>query len=156
MIRASDPDAVIIVGTRGWSSLGVSEGANADEVINSPVNASNIMYAFHFYAASHQDLYRAEVQRAAAALPLFVTEFGTVDYTGDGGVDVGSTNAWINLLDQLKIGYANWTYSDANEGSGAFNPGTCNSGNFSGTSNLTASGSLLRSRISTPDNFPTS
>lgn len=156
VIRANDPDAVIIVGTRGWSSLGVSEGSNADEVINNPVNASNIMYAFHFYAASHQDFYRTEVQRAAATLPLFVTEFGTVDYTGDGGVDVGSTNAWLNLLDQLKIGYANWTYSDANEGSGAFNPGTCNSGNFSGTSNLTASGNLLRSRISTPDNFPTS
>ena len=42
-----------------------------------PVNATNIMYAFHFYAASHTDNYRSVVSRAAGRLPLFVTEFGT-------------------------------------------------------------------------------
>ncbi len=153
VIRANDPDAVVIVGTRGWSSLGVSDGSNANEVINSPVNASNIMYAFHFYAASHKDNYRAEVERAARSLPLFVTEFGTVTYTGGGAVDVSSSTAWLDLLDRLKIGYANWTYSDANEGSAAFRAGACASGNYS-SSNLSESGSFMRNRIRTPDNFP--
>ena len=72
------PGRVVIVGTRGWSSLGVSDGANATEIVNDPVDATNIMYTFHFYAASHGDDYRAEVPRAAPELPLFVTEFGTV------------------------------------------------------------------------------
>ncbi|MGC5054161.1 cellulase family glycosylhydrolase [Micromonospora sp. DT48] len=156
VIRANDPDAVVIVGTRAWSSLGVSEGSSHDEIANNPVNASNVMYAFHFYAASHLDNYRAEVERAAARLPLFVTEFGTVDYTGDGGVDLASSTQWLDLLDRLKIGYANWTFSDKAEGSAALRPGTCNGSDYTGTSVLTASGAFMRERIRTPDNFPTS
>ncbi|MEU4156816.1 cellulase family glycosylhydrolase [Actinoplanes sp. NPDC026670] len=147
VIRANDPDGVVIVGTRGWSSLGVSEGSNSSEIVSNPVSAANVMYAFHYYAASHKDNYRAEVERAAASLPLFVTEFGTVTYTGDGAVDTASSNAWFDLLDRLKIGYANWTYSDASEGSAAFKPGTCNAGSFAGTGSLTESGALLRNRI---------
>ncbi|PZF85824.1 glycoside hydrolase family 5 protein, partial [Micromonospora endophytica] len=156
VIRANDPDAVVIVGTRAWSSLGVSEGGNHTEIVNNPVNANNVMYAFHFYAASHKDNYRAEVERAAARLPLFVTEFGTVDYTGDGAADLASSTQWLDLLDRLKIGYANWTFSDKAEGSAALRPGTCNGGNYTGTSVLTPSGVFMRDRIRTPDNFPTS
>ncbi|MET7275474.1 cellulase family glycosylhydrolase [Streptomyces flaveolus] len=155
VIRAADPDAVVIVGTRGWSSLGVSDGSTETEVVNNPVNASNIMYAFHFYAASHKENYRATVSRAAARLPLFVTEFGTVSATGGGALDRTSTTAWLDLLDQLKISYANWTYSDADESSAAFKPGTCDGGDYSGSGVLTESGALVKSRISTADNFPT-
>ncbi|MDN3259220.1 cellulase family glycosylhydrolase [Streptomyces sp. CSDS2] len=156
VIRAADPDAVIIVGTRGWSSLGVSDGSNETEVVNNPVNATNIMYAFHFYAASHKDNYRATVSRAASKLPLFVTEFGTVSATGGGTMDRSSTTAWLDLLDQLKISYANWTYSDANESSAAFKPGTCDGTDYSSSGVLSESGALLKSRISTADSFPTS
>ncbi|MFE0593162.1 cellulase family glycosylhydrolase [Micromonospora echinospora] len=156
VIRANDPDAVVVVGTRAWSSLGVSEGGNSTEIINNPVNASNVMYAFHFYAASHRDNYRAELERAATRLPMFVTEFGTVDYTGDGGVDLASSTTWLDLLDRLKISYANWTYSDKAEGSAAFRPGTCYGNTYAGTAVLTESGAFMRSRIRTPDNFPTS
>ncbi|MDQ0793885.1 cellulase family glycosylhydrolase [Streptomyces sp. B1I3] len=156
VIRAADPDAVVIVGTRGWSSLGVSDGSSESEVVNSPVNATNIMYAFHFYAASHKDNYRAAVSRAASKLPLFVTEFGTVSATGGGAMDRASTTAWLDLLDQLKIGYANWTYSDASESSAAFKPGTCSGSDYSSSGVLTESGTLLKNRISTADNFPTS
>jgi endoglucanase len=156
VIRAADPDAVVIVGTRGWSSLGVSDGSNESEIVNNPVNATNIMYAFHFYAASHKDNYRATVSRAASQLPLFVTEFGTVTATGGGAMDRASTTAWLDLLDQLKIGYANWTYSDANESSAAFRPGTCDGSDYSSSGVLTESGTLIKSRISTSDNFPTS
>ncbi|MFI5571513.1 cellulase family glycosylhydrolase [Streptomyces sp. NPDC051740] len=156
VIRAADPDAVVIVGTRGWSSLGVSDGSSESEVVDNPVDATNIMYAFHFYAASHKDNYRAAVSRAASRLPLFVSEFGTVSATGGGAVDRASSTAWLDLLDQLKISYANWTYSDADEGSAAFRPGTCDGTDYNGSGVLTESGALLKSRISTPDDFPTS
>jgi endoglucanase len=152
VIRAADPDAVVIVGTRGWSSLGVSDGSSETEILNNPVNATNIMYTFHFYAASHKDNYRSTVSRAAAKLPLFVTEFGTVSATGGGALDQASTTAWLDLLDQLKIGYANWTYSDADESSAALRPGTCTGGDY-GSGALTESGALVKSRISTPDSF---
>jgi endoglucanase len=159
VIRAADPDAVIIVGTRGWSSLGVSDGSDENEIVNNPVNASNIMYTFHFYAASHKDNYRTAVTRAAARLPLFVTEFGTVSATGGGSVDTASSTAWLDLLDRLKLSYANWTYSDADEGSAAFKAGACSAttyAGYAGTGPLNPSGVLVRSRIMTADNFPTS
>ena len=72
--------------------------------------------------------------------------------TGGGTLDQASTAAWLNLLDQLRIGYANWTYSDANESSAALSPGTC-AGSDYGAGRLTASGALVKSRISTPDSF---
>ncbi|BCJ40273.1 hypothetical protein GCM10010168_31310 [Actinoplanes ianthinogenes] len=153
VIRANDPDGVVVVGTRGWSSLGVSEGSSSTEIINNPVNAANVMYAFHFYAASHKDNYRAEVTKAAASLPLFVTEFGTVSASGDGAVDTTSTDAWLDLLDKLKISYANWNFGDKSEGSSILKSGACGGGTFSGTGPLTESGRLIRSRIRTADDF---
>ena len=155
IIRAADPDAVIIVGTRGWSSLGVSDGSSSAEIVANPIAFSNIMYTFHFYAASHYDSYRNEVRNAASKLPIFVTEFGTTSATGGGTVDIGSSTTWLDLLDSLKISYVNWTYSDADESSAAFKPGTC-SGSSYGTGQLTQSGHFVRSRIVTPDSFPTS
>lgn len=156
VIRGNDPDGVVIVGTRGWSSLGVSEGGNESEVINNPVNAQNVMYAFHFYAASHQGPYRDAVSRAASRIPLFVTEFGTVDYTGSGPFDQASSTTWLNLLDSLKISYANWTFSDHTESSAALLSGTCSGSNYTGDGVLKPSGQFMRSRIMTADNFPTS
>jgi len=156
VIRAADPDGVVLVGTRAWSSLGVSEGANETEVINNPVNAANIMYTFHFYASSHQANYRATVSRAAARLPLFVSEFGTQTASGDGANDLGSSGEWIDLLDRLKIGYAVWSWSDYSATNAVLKPGTCAGGNYRGTGVLSQSGTFIRGRISTPDNFPTS
>ena len=110
-----------------------------------------MMYTFHFYAASHKDKYRAAVARAADRLPLFVTEFGTVSATGGGNVDLNSSTAWLDLLDSKKISYANWTYSDANESSAAFKPGTCAAGSYTNSSSLSESGAWVRGRIRTAD-----
>ncbi|WP_372451699.1 glycoside hydrolase family 5 protein, partial [Glycomyces salinus] len=52
VIRQHDSDGVVLLGTADWSSLGVSGGTDEQEVIDDPVDASNIMYTFHFYAAS--------------------------------------------------------------------------------------------------------
>ena len=147
VIRAQDPDAIVVVGTRGFSSLGIAEGSNAGETIDNPLNFPNIMYAFHFYAASHQDNYRAELTAAAARLPMFVTEFGTVTFTGNGTFDRASSTTWLNLLDRLRISYANWTFSDIDESSAALEPGTCSGSKYAGPSVLTESGAFIRSRL---------
>jgi endoglucanase len=147
VIRAQDPDAVVIVGTRGFSSLGIAEGSSSAETIADPIKLPNVMYAFHFYAASHRDNYRAQITKAAAELPMFVTEFGTVTFTGNGTFDAASTTTWLDLLDRLKISYANWTFSDIDESSAALKPGACASGKFAGAGVLTPSGKLIRSRL---------
>ncbi|WP_433300861.1 glycoside hydrolase family 5 protein [Actinoplanes sp. CA-030573] len=147
VIRQQDPDAVVIVGTRGFSSLGIAEGSGAAETIADPLDFADVMYAFHFYAASHKDNYRAELTKAAARLPMFVTEFGTVTFTGGGTFDAESTNTWLDLLDRLKISYANWTFSDIDESSAALRPGTCQGAQFADTGVLSPSGKLIRARI---------
>jgi endoglucanase len=149
VIRAESPDSVVFVGTRGFSSLGVSEGANETEVINDPVEAENVVYTFHFYAASHKDFQRETVARAAQSLPLFVSEFGTQTFTGDGANDLESSTQWLDLLKELKIGYAMWSYSDGRETNSAFVQGTCQGTDYSSAAVLTESGRFIFDRITT-------
>ncbi|MEV5434342.1 glycoside hydrolase family 5 protein [Streptomyces sp. NPDC052701] len=156
VIRAVDPDAPVLVGTRAWSSFGVSEGADESEVVADPVDAPNIMYTFHFYADSHRDEYLATLSRAADRLPVFVTEFGTQNYAGEGGNDFAMSQRYLDLMADKKIGWVNWNYSDDHRTGAVFNTGTCaNDGPWTGTSSLKPAGVWIRDRIRTPDDFPT-
>lgn len=156
VIRQHDPDAVIIVGTPGWSSLGVSDGGNALEIVNAPVNAANVMYTFHFYAASHLDSYRNELAWAADRLPIFVTEWGSQQFTGDGANDFSSAQAYLDLMAAKKISWTSWNYSDDERSGAAFLVGTCPGGPWADLSRLKPAGAWVRERIrNPPDNFPT-
>ncbi|WP_341720788.1 cellulase family glycosylhydrolase [Micromonospora sp. FIMYZ51] len=149
VIRNNAPESVVLVGTRGFSSLGLSEGSDETEIIDDPVTFDNIMYTFHFYAASHGADRRAVVARAAQRLPLFVSEFGTQTFTGDGDNDFDSTTAWLDLLKEHKISYAMWSFSDGRETNSTFVPGTCAGTEYAGNDVLTEAGRYLRSRILT-------
>ncbi|MFF8102900.1 glycoside hydrolase family 5 protein [Streptomyces sp. NPDC016640] len=155
VIRAVDPDAPVLVGTRAWSSLGVSEGADESEVVNNPVDASNIMYTFHFYAASHRDEYLAALSRAADRIPVFVTEFGTQNYAGEGEDDFAMAQRYLDLMASRKISWTNWNFSDDHRSGAVFTTGTCaGDGPWTGTSSLKPAGVWVRDRIRSPDGFP--
>jgi len=149
VIRAESPDSVVLVGTRGFSSLGLTDGADETEIINDPIDAENVVYTFHFYAASHLDDRRAAVARAAESLPLFVSEFGTQTFTGNGPNDLASATEWLDLLASLKIGYAMWSFSDSSDTNSALVEGTCQGDDFTGTDVLSESGNFIRDRIRT-------
>ncbi|MBY0427133.1 MAG: glycoside hydrolase family 5 protein, partial [Cytophagales bacterium] len=51
-IRAIDPDNLIIMGTRNWSS-------RPDEAAANPARVSNMAYTIHFYSATHKGDIRA-------------------------------------------------------------------------------------------------
>lgn len=154
VIRAHDPEAVVLVGTPDWSSLGVSgSGGGVDTIAANPVSGGNLMYVFHFYAASHRDLYYNTLSQAADRLPIFVTEFGTQDYSGDGANDFTMAQRYIDLMATKKISWTNWNFSDDFRSGAVFTTGTCNSGQFSGTSRLKQAGTWIRDRIRTPDDF---
>jgi endoglucanase len=155
VIRAQSPNAVILLGTRGWSSLGISDGASETEIVNNPVNATNVMYTFHFYAASHGAAYLNALSRAAGKLPMFVTEFGTQEFTGGGANNFVQAQKYLNLMANKKISWVNWNYSDDSRSGAVFKAGTCPSGNFAGTSALKPAGAWVRARIRSPDNFST-
>jgi endoglucanase len=156
VIRAKDPDGVVFVGTHGWASLGISDGRTETDIINNPINATNFMYTFHFYAASHHDEYFNALSRAADKIPLFVTEFGTQTYTGDGGNDFTYSQKYLDFLAGKKIGWTNWNFSDDFRSGAVFKDGTCAGNSFTGTSVLKPAGVWIRDRIRTPDDFPTS
>lgn len=157
VIRGIDSNAPVLVGTRAWSSFGVSEGGNETEVVNNQVNASNIMYTFHFYAFSHREEYLDTLSRAADRIPVFVTEFGTQNYAGEGSNDFAMTQKYLDLMAAKKISWTNWNFSDDNRSGAVFKEGTCNSnGPWTGTSSLKPAGVWIRDRIRTADNFPTS
>ena len=149
VVRKNSPNSVVLVGTRGFSSLGLTDGSDEKEILADPIGFKNVMYTFHFYAASHGADRRAVVARAAKELPLFVSEFGSQTFTGDGTNDFASTTAWLDLLKANKISYGMWSFSDGHESNSVFKQGTCAGTTFAGTGVLTPAGRYLRSRILT-------
>ncbi len=145
-IRSLDPDAIVLVGTHGWSSLGISDGASGQDIVDNPITFENIMYTFHFYAASHGSEYRDELAWAAERLPLFVTEWGTQTASGDGANDFESADAYLALLNQHKISWTSWNYSDDFRTGAAWKDGTCASGDWT-AGNLKEAGVWVRERI---------
>ncbi|MEW1548779.1 glycoside hydrolase family 5 protein [Streptomyces tsukubensis] len=157
VIRRVDAETPVLIGTRAWSSLGVSESSDESEVVADPVRAANIMYTFHFYAASHREEYYAALSRAAKRIPLFVTEFGTQNYAGEGADDFAMAGRYLDLLAEKKISWINWNYSDDHRSGAVFKQGTCDRGGpWAGTSSLKEAGKWIRSRMRTPDDFGTS
>jgi endoglucanase len=154
VIRAIDADAPIFLGTHAWASLGISDGASAQDIVNNPVNFSNIMYTFHFYAADHRDEYLNELNWASDRLPIFVTEFGSQEASGDGPNDFTMTQKFIDLMRTKKIGWTNWNYSDDPRSGAVWKTGVCSAGPWT-TSNLKPAGVWIRERMLSPaDDFP--
>lgn len=145
-IRAIDPDSVILVGTHGWASFGVSDGGSPQEIIDNPIPFDNIMYTFHFYAASHLGEYRQALELLSSKLPVFVTEFGTQTYSGDGQNDFASATQYMEILNRKKISWTNWNYSDDMRSGAVWKQGTCQSGQFV-DNNLKAAGKWVKQQM---------
>lgn len=144
VIRKNAPNAVIIVGTPTWSQ-------DVDQAAANPITGyGNIMYSLHFYASSvwHQDGLRSKCENAAkAGLPIFVTEFGTCEETGNGTVDTVKADKWIALLDKYGISYVNWSLSNKAESASVFKS-TCNKSSGFKQDDLTESGRWLVKTLS--------
>jgi endoglucanase len=155
VIRAIDSDSLIVSGTHGWSTFGISDGQDVSSVLNNKVNATNFMYSFHFYANSHKQQYIDALNRVSSEVPVFVTEFGTQTASGDGANDFTTSQRYIDLMAQKKISWANWNFSDDSRSGAVFKSGTCAGNTFAGTGVLKPAGVWVRDRMRTPDNFPT-
>ncbi|MCF6436890.1 cellulase family glycosylhydrolase [Pseudoalteromonas sp. MMG022] len=125
VIREIDPNAVVLVGTHGWSTFGASDGGSFNDVLLQPLPFENIMYTFHFYAASHLDYHRDMLDKASDVLPVFVTEWGTQNYKGEGDNDFVSAQAYLDLMARKHISWTNWNYSDDWRSGAVFKVGSC-------------------------------
>lgn len=112
VIRKYAPNAIIIVGTPTWSQ-------DVDIAAKDPITEyDNIMYALHFYAETHRDSLRNKCKTAVAkGLPVFVTEYGICDASGNGIINEKEANTWISFLDSYGISHVMWNLANKNESS---------------------------------------
>lgn len=112
VIRYNHKDAIILVGTPSWSQ-------DVDIAATSPLTDSyHVMYVLHYYAATHKDELREKLINAHnSGLPIFVSEFGICDASGNGVIDIEEADAWIKLLESLNISYICWNLSNKDESS---------------------------------------
>lgn len=114
VIRAQKPDAVILVGTPTWSQ-------EIDKAAASPLDDSNVMYTLHFYAGTHKDDLRNRLETCVQnGLPVFVSEFGMCDASGNGANDFVSTTKWLELLNKYQISFCCWNLANKDESSSVF------------------------------------
>ena len=106
VIRGCGSNAVILCGTNTWSQ-------DIDEVARKPLSTAgieNVMYTFHFYAASHYDSLKNKLKTALqSGTPVFVSEFGICDASGNGSYDTNNADSWINLLNANNISFCCWS-----------------------------------------------
>jgi len=139
-IRKFDPDNIIVVGTPHWSQY-------VDIAARNPLEYENLAYAFHFYAASHDELERFRARSALKRnIALFVTEFGICEHTGDGKIDTKEMEIWFNFMEENMISWCNWSIADKIEAAAALKPGVNPQGNWA-LKDLTKSGRYVRERI---------
>ena len=139
-IREIDPDNLIIVGTTTWSQ-------DVDIASTDPLKYQNIVYSLHFYATSHKQDLRDKAKTALDnGAALFVSEFGTTEYTGDGFIDTVEVKAWFDFMNENKISWCNWSIGDKNETSAALKPGASSLGGWK-DSEINPSGHMVKTKI---------
>lgn len=112
IIRKNARDAVIIVGTPTWSQ-------DVDIAAKNPISEyGNIMYALHFYAGTHKQGLRDKMAKAMEeGLPVFVSEYGICDASGNGDLDLEEAARWTTAMEEAKVSYIMWNLSNKDESS---------------------------------------
>lgn len=139
-IREHDPDNLIICGTRSWSQ-------RVDEVVGNKIDDPNVAYTLHYYAATHKQPLRDIAKTALNGdVPIFVTEYGVSEASGDVSINEGEANVWWDFLDEHNISWCNWSVADKEELSAALKPGASTQGGWK-ESELTQSGVMVRNEL---------
>lgn len=110
VIRENSKNSIIIVGTPTWSQ-------DVDKAAQNPINDKNVMYALHFYSGTHTDYLRQRAKSVLNKIPIFVSEWGVSDASGNGGVYLEEAKKWTDFMKENNISWANWSLSDKNESS---------------------------------------
>lgn len=140
VIRKHDRDAVVIVGTPAWSQ-------EIDQALKSPLEFDNVIYALHFYAGTHADWLRNRARECIdRGLPVFISEFGMCDASGNGANDFGQADQWMELIDRYGLSYCCWNLANKDEKSSVIRT---DCGKVSGweESELSESGQWIRRRF---------
>lgn len=146
VIRSNDRDAVIIVGTPSWSQ---DVDIVANDVIANPIpDAGNVMYALHFYAATHTDSLRGKLNSARnQGLPIFISECSICDASGNGANDYNQAEAWFDLIDDYQLSYCTWSLCNKDETSALISSGCTKTSSWT-ENDLSETGKWIRKKMS--------
>jgi len=125
LIRKNDPFSVIIVGTPQWCQL-------LDKVDPSRLTDTvNVMYAFHFYAATHLGLlpmFEQQIHR----IPVFVSEWGVCESSGNGDINFESSEKYVSTMNQhvvngdtVSVSWCNFSFGDKKEAASVLKENSC-------------------------------
>ncbi len=116
VIRENSPKSVVIVGIPDWSR-------DLNAVAASPLNLGNVLYALHFYAGSDNKTLRDRIDDFRdKGLAVFVSECGATDYKGDGEIYAEAFGRWMDYLNEKRISWIYWSFSNKDEASAMLTP----------------------------------
>lgn len=137
VIRENDSDAVILVGSPTWSQ-------DIHQAAASPLEFDNVMYTLHFYAATHKDSLRSRLEDCVNnGLPVFISEFGMCDASGNGDNDFEQTEEWLALIEKYNISFFCWNLANKDESSSVFLPSSTKTSDWT-EEDLNESGKWIR------------
>ena len=110
VIRANDPDNIILVGSPKWDQ-------EVQLPAQDPIKGfDNLMYTMHFYAATHEKWLRDRTDEAIkSGLPIFVSESAGMEAIGDGPLNVKAWEEYIEWMESRKLSWITWSVSDKDE-----------------------------------------
>ena len=141
IIRKNDPKAIILIGTPDWDQ-------KLETVDTQKLNdTNNVMFTFHFYAASHTSLHPL-FARQIHRIPVFASEWGTCESSGLGMNDTAASSMFLQTMkqdisanDTVSISWCNFSYGDKDESTSALKPFSCSNGLWD---NTTAEGDFVK------------
>ena len=128
MIRAIDPDNIILVGSPRW-----------DQDIHLPAadpikGYNNLMYTVHFYAATHKQWLRDKTDEAIKkGLPIFISECAGMEASGNGPLNIEEWQRWIDWMEANQLSWITWSVSDKDETCSVLKPSAASDGKWKET-----------------------
>ena len=147
IIHKNSPKAVVLVGSPHWCQA-------IDKVEPKKlIDTSNVMYVFHFYASTHFRLipvFTEQIHR----IPVFVTEWGPCESSGDGNINFTYTEQYLDAMQQhvlngdtVRISWCNFSYGDKKEAASVLKPFSCDKKLWN---NMTPTGLFVRDYLLKP------
>ena len=81
-----------------------------------------------------------------SGLPVFISEFGLCDASGNGWNDYTQSTEWMNLIKKYNVSYIAWNLANKDEKSSVFKAG-CSVTSWWNDSDLSESGVWLRNQF---------
>jgi len=147
VIRANSPDAIILVGTPGYST-------KITEAARDPLDFKNVLLTFHYYADLSGGGYQDAIDNTLGKnVGVFVSEWGIGNDHSPATDEVQrlleKSRAFLDYLDGKGISWVSWSLSNKDEGSSLIRHDSRALSDWS-DSELTTYGQFVFARLRTP------